>query len=335
MKLTTVLASLLLAATPIVLPTLAAAAPLTMVLSNDNNAKGLKGQTFDYFVARAQEAMGDDLKAEMHHGGTLFDQDSQIVGTQLGEVQVICPAIGIYSAQVPAVNMFELPFLLDSADKIRAAFEDESLRALWVPQLQAKGIEPVAVWMNGPRILAHKGQKAVLQPGDAGGMKIRVQTAPIYVAPFEAIGSNPVGVSWSETPTALEQGVIDAVEPTPNALRGSGMWQMIDEITLTDHIYTAWIVGVNKAWWDDMSDERRAKLQGALDQATDWNLAQAAEINDADLAFFREQGKVVNALDDGQRAAWESAMKPVWQEMGEKVVGAEAMARLEEIAAGH
>lgn len=328
MKLTTTLAGLLIAA----LPVLASAAPLTMVLSNDNNAKGLKGQTFDHFVAKAKEALGDDLNVEMHHGGTLFDQDSQVVGTQLGEVQVISPAIGIYSALVPEVNMFELPFLLSSPAKIQAAFHDEDLRALWVPKLQAKGIEPIAVWMNGPRDLGYKGDKAVLLPEDAKGLKIRVQSAPIYVAPFETIGINSVGVSWSETPTALEQGVIDGAEPTPNAWRGSGMWQMVDQITLTEHIYTAWIVGANKMWWDGMTDDQRTAIQSALDETTAWNAEQANQINAADLAFFEAEGKKINRLTPEQQDAWASAMAPVWEEYGTKIIGEEAMKRLTEIA---
>ncbi|MBE9639621.1 TRAP transporter substrate-binding protein [Salipiger mangrovisoli] len=328
MKLTATLAGLLVAAMPI----LATAQPLTMVLSNDNNAKGLKGQTFDFFVERAKEALGDDLTADMHHGGTLFDQDSQVVGTQLGEAQIIAPAIGIYSQLVPEVNMFELPFLLSSPAKIQAAFEDESLRALWVPKLQAKGIEPVAIWMNGPRDLGYRGDKPVLLPEDAQGLKIRVQSAPVYVAPFEAIHSNPVGVSWSETPTALEQGVIDGAEPTPNAWRGSGMWQMIDQITLTEHIYTAWIVGANKMWWDGLTDAQREGLQSALDAATAWNAEQADQINNQDLEFFASEGKQIHRLTEEQQAAWKDAMVPVWQKYGTEVIGEDGMNRLIEIS---
>lgn len=330
MKLTSTLAALMLAA----LPAVANAAPLTMVLSNDNNVKGLKGQTFEYFAEKAKEALGDDLTVDMHHGGTLFDQNSQVVGTQLGEAHVISPSIGIYSQLVPEVAMFDLPFMLSSPEKLTEAFHDADLRALWVPQLQAKGIEPVAIWMNGPRDLGYRGDKAVLLPEDAKGLKIRVQSAPIYVAPFEAIGSNPVGVSWSETPTALEQGVIDGAEPTPNAWRGSGMWQMIDQITLTEHIYTAWIVGVNKMWWDGMTNDQRTGIQSALDAATAWNTQQADEINARDLEFFVAEGKAIHRLTPEQQVAWKDAMAPVWEEYGTQIIGEDAMARLTEIAAG-
>lgn len=326
MKLTATFAALMLGALP------ALAQPVTMVMSNDNNAKGLKGQTFEYFAEQAKAALGDDLKVELHHGGTLFDQNSQVVGTQLGEAQIISPAIGIYSQLVPAVNMFELPFLLSSPAAIQAAFNDDDLRALWVPNLQAKGIEPIAIWLNGPRILAYQGDDAILVPEDAKGLKLRVQSAPIYVAPFEAIGANPVGVSWSETPTALEQGVIDGVEPTPNALRGSGMWQMVDQITLTEHIYTAWVVGANKMWWDGLTDAQRSGLQTALDATTAWNAAEAEAINARDLEFFAAEGKMIHDLTPAQRAAWKDAMVEVWDKDGSKVIGETAMARLKAIS---
>ncbi|MEI4488708.1 TRAP transporter substrate-binding protein [Frigidibacter sp. MR17.14] len=322
--------ALLLSATALAGPV--SAEGIRMVLSNDNNEKGLKGQTFEKFIEEAKSRLGDDLTTEMHHSGTLFDQQTQIQGLQLGEVQVISPTIGIYTSLVPEMNVFELPFLLDTPDKIVAAMEDPEIRAIFVPKLEKKGIEPIAVWMNGPRDLGYRGSKAVVAPADVKGMKIRVQSAPVYVQTFEVLGANAVGINWSEAPTALEQGVIDGAEVTPNSWHGSGTWQMIDQITLTDHQYSAYVVGANKAWWDGLSDDARGKLQEALDVATQWNIEQAEKINADDIAFIEGQGKTINRLTPEQRAAWSSAMEPVWKTQGYDLVGDEIMAKLKAIA---
>ena len=185
--------------------------------------------------------------------------------------------------------------------------------------------------MNGPRELSYKGDKAILTPEDMAGVKIRVQSVPSDIAAMNAVGANVIAMSWSEVPTALQQGVIDAVEPTANALSGAGLIEIVDQMTKFGYQYSFYIVGANKVWWDGMSDEDRAAVQESLDIATAWNFENAAKENEAGYQEMVDAGKPVNELTAEQRAAWSAAMKPVWQEFGDDVVGEAAMARLREI----
>lgn len=310
----------------------AASAQVQAILSNDNNEKGLKGQTFERLVSELRSRLGDKIKIEMHHSGTLFDQQSQIQGLQLGAVNLIAPTAGVYSSIAPEVGALELPFMLDTPEKVMAAVNDPLVQGAIFPKLAARNIEVVAVWMNGPRDLGYRGDKAVLLPEDVKGMKVRVQSAPIYVKPWEVVGVNAVGINWSEAPTALQQGVIDAAEVTPNSWRGSSSYQFIDQITLTDHQYSFYLVGANKQWWDDMPDDVRTEFKAALQAATDWNVAEAVKVNQQDLEFIASKGKKINKLDDEQRAAWAASMSPVWKELGTDLVGDDVIARLKEIA---
>ena len=309
-----------------------ASAQVKMIMSNDNNNKGLKGQTFDFLVGELEQRLGDKIDVEMHHGGTLFDQQSQIQGLQLGSVHVISPTAGIYSAATPKVAALQLPFMLNTPEKIQTAVADPVVREAIMPDLNGQNIEIIAVWMNGPRDLGYKGQDPILLPGDAEGLKVRVQSAPIFVNTWEAVNANPVGINWSEAPTALQQGVIDAGEVTPNSWRGSSTYQFVDHITMTDHQYSFYLVGANKQWWDEMPDDVKTEVQAALDAATAWNMENAITINDDAMKFIEGEGVGVHYLTDEQRAVWVEAMKPVWAELGDGLVGEEVMARLKEIA---
>ncbi|WP_368188553.1 TRAP transporter substrate-binding protein [Aestuariibius sp. HNIBRBA575] len=309
-----------------------ASAEVEMVMSNDNNDKGLKGQTFNYLVEQLEERLGDRIDVEMHHSGTLFDQQSQIQGLQLGGTHLIAPTAGIYSTVEPRVAALQLPFMLNTPEKIQEAVADPTIRDAIMPGLNGQNIEIVAVWMNGPRDLGYKGQDPILLPSDAEGLKVRVQSAPIFVETWEAVGANPVGINWSEAPTALQQGVIDAGEVTPNSWRGSSTYQFVDHITMTDHQYSFYLVGANKQWWDAMPDDVRTEVQAALADATEWNMAMNTEINGAAAEFIAGEGVGVHYLNDEQRAAWAEAMKPVWEELGNELVGDEVMDRLKEIA---
>lgn len=316
----------------VAMPLSVAAAPVKMIMSNDNNNKGLKGQTFDFLVAELDRRLGDKIDVEMYHSGTLFDQQSQIQGLQLGGTHVISPTAGIYSAVTPKVAALQLPFMLDTPAKIQAAVADPVVRDAIFPELNARNIEIIAVWMNGPRDLGYRGQDPILLPTDAEGLKVRVQSAPVFVKTWETIGANPVGINWSEAPTALQQGVIDAGEVTPNSWRGSSTYQFVDHITKTDHQYSFYLVGANKMWWDGLPADAKTEIEAALEAATAWNMENAISINDDAMDYIAGEGVQVHALNDEQRAAWAAAMKPVWDELGTGLVGEEVMVRLKDIA---
>jgi len=316
----------------LVLSASAASAQVSIIMSNDNNEKGLKGQTFEFLVSELERRLGDRINVEMHHSGTLFDQQSQIQGLQLGGAHIISPTAGIYSSVSPNVAALQLPFLLDTPEKIQKAMADPVVRGAIMPGLNGQNIEVVAVWMNGPRDLGYRGAAPVLMPDDAKGLKVRVQSAPIFVKTWEAIGANPVGINWSEAPTALQQGVIDAGEVTPNAWRGSSTYQFVDHITMTDHQYSFYLVGANKQWWDEMPADVKAEVEAALEAATAWNMAENTRINGAAMEFIAGEGVGVHKLNTEQRAAWAAKMQPVWKELGTDLVGEEVMMRLKEIA---
>jgi len=189
--------------------------------------------------------------------------------------------------------------------------------------------------MNGPRDFGHKGREPALTPDQWKGKKIRVQSAPVFVKTMEAIGANVIAMSWSDVPSALQQGVIDAAEPTPNAWRAAGIYKVVDHIILNEYVYSFYVVGANKQWWQGLSADMRKSIEEALDAASRWNWANADKMNAAALKTIEASNTKVHRLNAAQKKAWQKAVAPVWKTLGEDVVGAEVMARLKKISAQH
>lgn len=328
MKLTTMTAAfaVLLLTAPL------AEAQTTMVLSNDASALGVKGQTFEKLKSEIEARLGDEITVEVHHSGALFDQKTQLQGLQLGSASLVAPTSGIYTPIAPGIGVMTLPFMLTNAEAVVEAWQDETVRSAYFPELEKKNIQPVAIWMNGPRELSYRGDAPILTPEDIKGVKIRVQSVPSDIEAFKIIGANPVSMSWGEVPSALQQGVIDAIEPTPNAVAGGGMIDVVDQMTKFGYQYSYYMVSVNKMWWDGLPEEERSQLSDAIDAATQWNWENAAKDNEDAYQALIDAGKQVHELDDAQKAAWAEAMQPVWEEYGTVIAGEEVMNRLREIA---
>lgn len=308
-----------------------ATAQTQIVMSNDTNPPSLKGQTFSYLKEQIEAELGDKAKVELHQSGTLFSQKTQIQGLQLGSAHFISPTAGIYGPLVPEVNALLLPFLLDTPEEISTALNDEVIQEEIISKLEAKNIKPVAVWINGPRVIGTRGDNEVRVPADMEGVKIRVQAADIFVDSMNAFGANPITMSWGEVPTALQQGVIDAAEPTPNAWVGSKLYEIVNQITDNGYVYSFYIVSTNKDWWEGLPEDVRSGLRTALDAATEWNWTNGARVNEEAYAKIREAGVKIVEISDEERQQWIDAVGPVWEKLGTDLAGERVMNRLKEI----
>jgi C4-dicarboxylate-binding protein DctP len=310
-----------------------AVAQTRIILSNDNSALGLKGKTFELLKKELETRLGDKVKVELHHSSALFNEKTQLQGVQLGSANLISPGQGSFASLAPKINVLSLPFLLSSPAAVNAAIKDPKVAAAFIPELERKKIKIVAVWMNGPRDISTRRPKPVLVPDDLKGMKVRVQPAPVDLRTMQTFGANPVTIDWSEVSTALQQGVIDAVEPTPNALVGAGLPDLVAETSRVGYRFDFYLVATGKTWWDKLPAEVRTAFEQSLDVATKWNIENTEKENANAYAQMLEHGKKIYELTPEQRQKWIDAVQPVWKEFGDDVVGADVMARLKEIDA--
>ncbi|GGG48390.1 c4-dicarboxylate-binding protein [Caldovatus sediminis] len=307
-----------------------AQAATRIVINNDTQATSLKGQTWELFKREIESDLGPRVQVQLHHSGTLYDQRGQVQALQLGAIQFIAPVAGIYAATAPKLAVLGLPYLLPTPRALQAVIEDEELSRALFDELRAKAMEPVAFWLNGYRDVGRRGTP-ILRPADMRGVKIRVPSGANYVEAFRELGANVVTINWGEVPTALAQGVIDAVEPVANAWLASKLYEIADHITRIGYILDFYVVCTNKAWWDRLPAERRDAVRRNLAKATEWNWANTERINEEAYRRIASLGATVHTLTPEQRAEWREAMRPVWARLGNPLVGEAVMQRLARI----
>lgn len=326
LKLAALMAAVVLA------PSGAALAQTRIVINNDGSSLSIKGQAMQLWKEEIEARLGDEVAVELHHAGSLFDQKSQIQGVQLGMAQAIAPAIGIYTSNAPKISVLSLPYLLSTPTQVQAAIDDPIIAETFEDDLASRNIKLLAVWPNGPKDFFYRGGKPILVPDDMKGVKFRVQAVPADLETMRVLGAHGIPMTWTEVPTALQQGVIDAIEPSANAVVSAGMVETIDQMTRVGYQYSFFVVGVNKQWWEDMPDDQRTAVTEALGVATDWIGQHAKEADDEAYALMEEKGVIIHDITPEQRKLWVDAVAPVWKSYGVDLAGEKVMNRLKEIS---
>jgi C4-dicarboxylate-binding protein DctP len=312
----------------------AASAQSRVIANNDIEENTIKGRAFNMLADLIDERLGDELKARVHHGSTLYSQTDQISALQLQAIHFIAPTVGVYTGDFPKLNVLVLPYLLRSPAAIQAALENPEIGGVLLEEMEAANLQPLAAWLNGPRDVGTSGQP-ILSLEDLKGVRIRVPPGDNYVQTFEALGASVTTIAWGEVPTALQQGIIDAVEPVPHAWVSSRMYELADQITLTEHIWDFYIMSTNKSWWDGLDPAVREELQDIIAEVTAANWEEAISANQDALEHMESQGAQIHELSAEEQERWRQAVRPVWENLGVPLVGQDVMDRLEEIGANN
>lgn len=317
------------------LVTVMACAPLHAVFAqpgilivDDVGGTSMKAQCFAMVKKLIDAKLDENVNVTISQNDALYGENSELEAEELGAIQITAPGLGTFSGTFPKLTVLALPYLLTTPEAIQAAVNDPKINSALFSDLHEKGLKLLGIWFNGPREVGRTGDKPILMPDDMKGVKIRVPPGPAYVLAFKQLGANVTTMSFAQVPTALRQGVLDAVEPTPNVWVSSHLDEIAQQITETSYVYDFYIVVVNEQWWDSVAPPTRQIIQDAVDQTTKWNLKNVKVQNDNAFATMRKAGDHLYTLTPDQLAAWKAAEHPLWDSIGTKLVGPDVMRRL-------
>ena len=139
--------------------------------------------------------------------------------------------------------------------------------------------------------------KEILKPADMKGLKIRVPDAPLYRMFPKAVGANSTPIAFAEVYLALASGTVDAQENPLPTIQAKKFYEVQKFITLTGHITDALLTIVGGPTWAKLTEAERTTLSAVLKEAADKCTADIVKSEKDLVAWFRAQGKTVNAPD--------------------------------------
>jgi len=288
----------------------APAAETTLRISLQLPLKSHLGQNLVFFKEKVEKDSNGTIEVQIYDSAQLYKDKEvpQAVGS--GAIEMGVASLTRFVGDIPAVDVFYLPFMFNSEDLVRGATAKGSpVRGAIDEAILGTGSRVLWWQAYGGAIMLSKGGP-VKTPADIKDKKVRVfgKTLGEFI---EVVGGTPTLISGSEQYLAYQRGTVDVGMTGVSGVKSRSLWDVMDTITVTNHADIEFIVIVNEDFWQSLSDEHRAVITAAADAADIAVRDKMAQIETEAYAIAREKGMTVYEPTAEEIEAWRAGSLPV------------------------
>ena len=273
------------------------------------NEQSNQGRAAKVFAQEVEKASGGKMKVRAIGAAALGSdvqmQQALIGGAQEMMVGSTATLVGI----TKEMALWDTPFLFNNAREADAVLDGPVGQKI-MDKLQDKGLVGLAYWENGFRNLTNNKQP-VNKLEDLSGIKLRVMQNNVFLESFKTLGANAVPLPFSELFTALETKTVDGQENPYNTILSSKFYEVQKYLTVTNHVYSPWIVTVSKKWWDGLSKDEQKVLLDAAKKSRDFERQDTRAEAGKALGELKAKGMVINELAPTEAARMRSQLTRV------------------------
>ena len=259
------------------------------------------------FAEKVAEYSGGSLAVQVLPAGQMGGQREIIESVQLGTLEMGYGESGLYANYVPAFGILTLPYLYTGPEHW-ASVVDGPIGDGLVDQLRDSAGLRVLNWIRaGYRDTYVKG-RAINTPGDFAGLKIRVPESPVFIETFSALGAQPTPVPAPEIYTAMQTGVVDAMEGTPEVAVTFKIFEVATNLSKTRHILFDGSFVIGESVFQSLTAEEQEAVARAAAEVAEMQRAETAEREGRWFEQLAESGLEINEVDQGP---FQAALIPV------------------------
>jgi len=312
-------------------PTAWAEEPIVIKFSHVVAPDTPKGRAADKFKELAEKYTNGKVKVEVYPNSQLYKDKEELEALQLGAVQMLAPSLAKFGPLgAKEFEVFDFPCIFPNKEGLHKVTQGPTGRKL-LDKLSSKGIIGLAYSDNGFKIFSSN--KPVKAVADFKGQKMRIQSSKVLDAQMRSLGAIPQVMAFSEVYQALQTGVVDGTENPPSNMYTQKMHEVQKYANISNHGYLGYAVIVNKQFWEGLPVDVRAALDKAMKEATVYANDVAGKDNEDALAAMKASGKTEFFQPTAaERTALCEAMKPVYEQMGDRV-GKDLIASIQKEAA--
>lgn len=285
-----------------------------------------------------QNATNGKVYVKLAPGGQLGAGGALAQKVQGGTIQAAQHSLSNFAPFAPTVDLINMPYFCGANQRFVNLVNSDAWKNDVHPKVEAKGFKTLFYVVIDPRVVAVRkgGAGAVITPSDLNGVKFRVPGSKMLQQYYRMVGANPTPVAWGETPSAIKQGVADALDPSVGALYVFGFKDILSHVTFTQAVPDSQVFSCNLEWFNSLPKDVQEGIDFASEITAQQNLAKVPAARNYAMAELRKSGVEFHSLSDDQLGEWKAAggfQKPEWDTFKVELAGSmDTFNKLEEAA---
>ncbi|WP_050927633.1 TRAP transporter substrate-binding protein [Aestuariivita boseongensis] len=285
-----------------------------------------------------QNATNGKVYVKLAPGGQLGAGGALVQAVQAGTIQCAQHSLSNFAPFASAADLINLPYFCGSNQRFTNLVTSDAWKSEVHPKVEASGFKPLFYINIDPRVVAMRkgGSGPVLSPADLAGVKFRVPGSKMLQQYYRMVGANPTPVAWGETPSAIKQGVADALDPSVGALYVFGFKDILSHVTFTQAVPDSQVYSMNLEWFNSLPGDVQEGIEWAGEMTSHQNLAKVPSARSYAMAELAKAGVEFHSLSEDQLAEWKATggyQLSDWDQFKVELAGSmDTFAKLEEAA---
>lgn len=276
------------------------------------------------FAAALEEKSGGEHTATLFLNGQLGSEETTINDAAMGLLDMSLLAINNVTPYSPTVGTLTLPYVILSLEDAITLTQGEVGQQMIDDTIRDAGVRIIAWTYTGFRVLSNSKQP-VETVEDLEGLVIRVPKNEIMIAAYNAWGNNPTPMAWSETFTALQQGVVDGQDNPYLTISSMRFYEVQKYITEWRYIFSIEPLVISEPLFQDLSEEEQQMFLDAGQEASEASAAYLRENEARIKEELVEKGMEITQPANNEEEFIKLATEAVWPQFYDSIGGVEEL----------
>lgn len=271
-------------------------ADVTLSMSHQMAASHSINLTSEEFARLVKEKSEGKIQVDVYPSATLGTETENLQALGNGTLDVAIIAAEFYANYIDEAGILCLPFMYDDHDDAYAKLHGEAGNTIKDMILDKTNVRVLDWYVLGFRQIFTT-DKEINTVDDMAGLIIRIPDSNTYKTTFSQLGAAPTPVAWGETYTALDTGLVSAVENLPESVMSASMQEVTKYVNHTNHILGPTTISISEQVYQSLTEEQRAIIEEAAKEACEFGLNMTKDGAQANFDALSDAGLTVVETD--------------------------------------
>ncbi|PZX17162.1 TRAP-type C4-dicarboxylate transport system substrate-binding protein [Palleronia aestuarii] len=276
-----------------------ASAETTWRMATKQPVDSSEGQVFQRFAELTEEYTDGELVIDVYPNEQLGQEDAVLEQLQANIIQIYAEGFSYMQKWEPALGWISAAFAFDDYDHWRRFMQTDLVTGWFDSAAEQSGVRPLGDptrILRGPfRVMVSN--VPVTSAEDVQGIKLRMHEDKTAIETWDQLGAEVLTLPWTDVYQGISKGLVQAVNSPIALVQAMRFNEVAPYIARHDEYWQSIGFMVNEQALNDLSDETRAGLMQAYEEAGDYSQEVMNEVAESSIADMEAQGVTYTVLD--------------------------------------